>query len=210
MPKQELIELTIRAYKITLLFPKKEPLRYKIREKADEILEGLVSLEVFHSPINLNRTGPGDKKEIVFNLERDLSIINSYFEIAKWQNWVSYFDLLEVQEKYDKIKCDLEKEDSEEEKSLKMEFSPLVKPNKVAPDPVLIVKENKNLDSRKEKILEFLKEKEKVQVWQVKEIFPQITKRTLRRDFEKLLRQGLIERIGERNETFYKLKTQEI
>jgi len=35
---------------------------------------------------------------------------------------------------------------------------------------------------------------------------PNVSKRTLRRDFEFLLKQGIVERIGERNETFYKIK----
>jgi Fic family protein len=34
-----------------------------------------------------------------------------------------------------------------------------------------------------------------------------VTKRTLRRDFEKMLKEGIIERLGERNNTFYQIKT---
>ena len=62
------------------------------------------------------------------------------------------------------------------------------------------------MNERQEKILAVLKEKEKAQVWQIKQIFPQVSKRTLRRDFENLFKRGIIERIGERNETFYQLK----
>ena len=40
-----------------------------------------------------------------------------------------------------------------------------------------------------------------------KQVFPEVTKRTLRRDFEQMLGQGLVERIGERNNTFYQVKT---
>ncbi len=56
-------------------------------------------------------------------------------------------------------------------------------------------------------ILEILRDKGKIQVWEVQRIFPNITKRTLRRDFEQMLKQGLIERLGERNTTFYQPKT---
>ncbi|MBZ9577515.1 DeoR family transcriptional regulator [Patescibacteria group bacterium] len=62
------------------------------------------------------------------------------------------------------------------------------------------------LDSRKEKILGILKEKEKIQVGELKEFLPDVSKRTLRRDFDQLLKLELVERIGERNDTFYKLK----
>jgi len=51
-----------------------------------------------------------------------------------------------------------------------------------------------------------LKEKDKVQVQEIKQIFPDVSKRTIRRDFVQLLKQGLVEKIGERNNTFYKLK----
>ncbi len=40
----------------------------------------------------------------------------------------------------------------------------------------------------------------------MKQVFPEVSKRTLRRDFENLLKQGIIERIGEKNDTFYQLK----
>jgi len=168
MDKDNLLELTNKVYKLTLLFPKKEPLRYKIREIADDILAH----------------GSDSKK-----LQENLEILKKYFEVAKWQNWVSYFDILEIEKKYDKI---------------------------AIRDPVSVTSRgptsdnsdnsDKTLDSRKEKILEILKEKERIQVWEVNEILPDVTKRTLRRDFEQLLKQGLVQRIGERNDTFYKLR----
>jgi predicted HTH transcriptional regulator len=59
---------------------------------------------------------------------------------------------------------------------------------------------------RQNRIIEYLKEKGQAQVWEIQKIFPDISKRTIRRDFRSLLKQGLIERIGERNRTYYKLK----
>ena len=169
MDKNNLIELTNKVYKLTVLFPKKEPLRYKIREVADDIL-------AYNS---------SSKK-----LQENLGVLKKYFEVAKWQNWVSYFDILEIEKKYDKI-----------EKGLL----------EIVEKPALPLKRNesvfvKDLDNRKEKILEILKEKERIQVWEVNEILSDVSKRTLRRDFEQLLKQGLVERIGEKNNTFYQLK----
>jgi predicted HTH transcriptional regulator len=59
--------------------------------------------------------------------------------------------------------------------------------------------------SRQEKILTFLKEKERLQVKDLKNVFPEISKRTLRRDFEQLLKKGLVVRMGEKNNTFYQV-----
>lgn len=171
MDKENLIELTNKLYKLTLLFPKKEPLRYKMREVADEILANSVS-------------NPS-------KIKKNLEIIKSYFEVARWQNWVSYFDVLEIEEEYDKIECDL-----------KIEFLP--QPNKVDRGRT---SDTKTLEGRKEKILEILKEKEKIQVGELKKLLPNVSKRTLRRDFDQLLKLELVEKIGERNDTFYCLKT---
>lgn len=219
MKKEEIIELTNKLYKITLLFPKKEPLRYKMREVVDEILANFVSWESLRNsnPGNLAANWEMRYKDLIFLLSKDLGIMRCYFEVAKWQNWLNYFDVLELEKEYDKIKDKIEEEIKgfegivEEEKKETLESllpieSTISFGQKLKTSGGLTsVATSNNLDSRKEKILKILREKGKVQVWQVKEVLPNISKRTLRRDFEKLLKQGLIERIGEKNETFYQL-----
>jgi DeoR/GlpR family transcriptional regulator of sugar metabolism len=54
--------------------------------------------------------------------------------------------------------------------------------------------------------LEILEEKRRVQVGDLKEVFPKVSKRTLRRDFKFLIQQGLVEKVGEKNNTFYQLR----
>ena len=62
------------------------------------------------------------------------------------------------------------------------------------------------LSARQEKILEFLKTKEKAQVWELqKMLLEPVTKRTLRRDMDDLMQKGRVERQGEWNGVFYKL-----
>ncbi|GAI18370.1 unnamed protein product [marine sediment metagenome] len=117
---------------------------------------------------------------------KNLEILDSFFEVAKTQNWVSPSNVLEIQKEYDNLKEELKQ--------------PLdVRPRKVG-------KLEETIPVRQQKILEILKEKGRAQVWELKQIFPEISKRTLRRDFGNLLNQGSIERIGERNETFYQIK----
>jgi len=164
MDKEYLITLTRSLYRLTLLFPKKEPLRYRMRELADEILADLIS--------NSNSKDKVSKK---------LEILDSFFEIVNVQNWIAKDVILLLQREYSKLKGDLFSSNKEEDS-------------------------NSILNERQSKILEILKEKEKVQVWEMKNVFPQVSKRTLRRDFEKLVNEGLIERIGEKINTFYQLK----
>lgn len=196
MDKERLIQITGNIYKKTILFPKKEPLRYKLRETADDILAGLISWEAVDSLEGSQKAR--EEEQIVFNLKINLDIINSYFEIAKWQNWISYFEILEIQEEYANILRNINRElvKAKEESKTALPIA----------DKAPVVRKKEVLDERKQKILDMLKEKEKIQVWEANEAFPQISKRTIRRDFVELLNQGLIERKGESNNTFYQLK----
>jgi len=168
--KNSLIRITNELYRLTLLFPKKEPLRYKMREIGDEILAKCL----------INNQHPV--------LVKDLEILDGFFEVAKNQNWVKPEDILNLQKEYIKLKG-----------QLKLKAEPIKSEVKLTEVRPL----QNSMNERQEKILAVLKEKEKAQVWQIKQIFPQTSKRTLRRDFENLFKQGIIERIGERNETYY-------
>jgi len=169
MDRDYLIKLCLAVYKVTGIFPKEEPLKFLIREKANQILADLLSKEK-----------PG-------KIKKDIELINGYFEIAEKQNWVDELNFLVLRREYAKIK-------GEEEEGLKS------KKGSVAP-----IGEQGNLSERCGKILEILRQKERAQVWEFKKIFPEVTKRTLRRDFEFLLKQGLVERAGEDNNIYYKM-----
>jgi len=198
MDKENLIQITADVYRLTLFFPKKEPLRYKMREIADEVLTAY--LRAKNSP----RKPEDCYKELLINLD----VLDCYFEIAKKQNWLSVFDILKVQENY----ANLKKEIEEFIKSEVREETPSQEPGEVSVFNNLSVPQREVLISetgqalRQKKIIEILKQKGSGQVWEFKKIFPEVTKRTLRRDFEHLLKQGLVKRIGERNNTYYQIK----
>ena len=61
MKRDELIQLTNVVYRLTLLFPKKEPLRYKIREVADDILTTVLRITNLAEYTNTKNLPP--KKE---------------------------------------------------------------------------------------------------------------------------------------------------
>lgn len=201
MNKESLVEITQKLYKLTLLFPKKEPLRYKMRETADEILK--YSVLIFGNIFK-------NSQDVYLEVEKNLEILDSFFEVAKFQNWVSPSMILELEGDYRKLKELLKSLPSEisfsdqelplnEQEQQKDYF---LNNNKEKP------KNNVNtfLNERQEKIVEVLKERGKVQAWEIKQFFPNITKRTIRRDFEQMLNKGFIVRIGEKNNTFYQLK----
>ena len=190
MERKDLIELTIKVYKITLFFPKKDPLRYKIRDVANRILENFIALK------NSNK----EDFFIIAEIKKDIDVLDSYLEISKWQNWVSYFDILNLKNEYVKIKNSFSEIDIvKNSKEIKI---PIEQSFHQEPKEDL---KKKKLNIRQEKILDILKTKEMIQVWEVNRILPDVSKRTLRRDFEQLLKEGSVERIGEKNQTYYKL-----
>jgi len=190
--KETLIKLTDELYRLTLLFPKKEPLRYQMRQLANEILAECLTL--------------GNKRESsVFG---KLEVLDSFFEVAKSQNWVKPVELLRLQEQYDRIRAELKKNQKKIQETSAFQApsaSPTVQ-RTPAPSVGQASSDEKSLSEREARILEFLRQNGRAQVGQLKKYFPNVTKRTLRRDFRRLLRKGMIERLGERNETYYRIK----
>ncbi|MDP2741447.1 MAG: DeoR family transcriptional regulator [bacterium] len=63
----------------------------------------------------------------------------------------------------------------------------------------------KFISERQNKILKFLKENKKAQVMDLKTVLDDVTKRTIRRDLDDLLKKGSIVRVGEWNQVFYQI-----
>lgn len=198
MDRECIIQFTQNLYRLTLLFPKKEPLRYKMRGVADNILANFISL-LESNPIDISTSK---------TLLKDLKILDGFFEVAKVQNWVSPTDVLKVKGEYDKVKSEIEKIST---KSIRRKITKEIVEVKPTPTEIkekavkISLEKNDVMSARQKKILEILEEKGKIQVWQAKQVFPQVSKRTIRRDFENLFKKGIIERMGEKNDTFYQL-----
>jgi hypothetical protein len=203
--KESLIWLTKEVYRLTLLFPKKEPLRYKMRELADDILADFLR---FNSLAGNSQTNHRLKEgeELVLCIMENIEVLDSFFSVAQEQNWVDASDLLVIDKEYVNLKDDLERD------RLKLAGQiPIFLEGEIQAknEPVASFESQPRFSSfseRHEKILTFLRENGRAQVWQLKQILPEISKRTLRRDFEYLVKEGIIERIGERNDTFYQVK----
>jgi hypothetical protein len=184
MDTKFLIQVTNNLYRLTLFFPDKEPLKYKMREKANDILA------------NSNNS---NKYAVINLLLEDLETLNLFFEVAKEQDWVNISDIDVVQTGYLNLKKELKK--WKELNSLSEALNG-IRPH-LKQDSVSFSK-TEFISERQQKILEFIKKKNgnRVQVHQVQELFPELTKRTLRRDFADMFNQGLIKRIGEKKNEF--------
>ena len=191
MEKDYFIKVTLALYKVTELFSLNEPLRFSLREKAIDILTDSILL-FSKNPLNLNKE---QKKSCSEELSKNIELLQSYFEIAGKQDWVRKENFLVLKKEYGKLKEEIDRGFQEkevpkiepQEKKLENNFGDLKK-------------------GRYGEILKILREKKTAQVKDLKEIFPQISKRTLRRDFDYLLRKGMVERIGDKSRTLYKLR----
>jgi len=184
MEKQKVVDLTLAVYRITELFPKQEPMKFFLRQRACEILA---------SSILLKET---KKRRAIEQILGDIEVMFGYFEVAKSQKWLRSENFLILEKEYSRIKEEVQKET---EIAVQRKADSLrVKTTKEAAESLL--------NERHKKILEVLKQRKTGQVKDFKEVFPEVSKRTLRRDFECLISRGLVERMGEASTTLYRLK----
>lgn len=193
MKRGYLTKLTLALYKVTELFPENEPLKFFLRQRANKIMSDSV-LIFSKNPISLTKKQEAKIRERVSG---DIKIIQRYFEIAKDQGWVDKRNFSVLEREYDRLGKRIR--EGKEKGSLPME--PKSQPLKIEKESLP--------NERCKKILDFLREKDRAQIWELKEIFTDISKRTLRRDFDYLMANGLVKRIGEGRQTFYRINRTE-
>lgn len=190
MEKENIIKLTSAVYKVLDFLSESDPIKSKAKEKALFIMESLI----------LICDNGVDNLELKKDVLNDIDIFLSYWKVIKEQRWINVVNFLIVEKEYMQLKKDLG--DIVENLGLKetIKESPDVIETKSA-----IVNNNIKVDftERQEKVLEVIKNNKKVQVADIIKILPDVTKRTIRRDLNVLLRHGLVVRTGDFNRTFY-------
>lgn len=92
---EELIKLTNALYKVTGLFPTKEPLKFAIRKESLDVLFFCIASEkqAVQSQIN--------QRESFIQKGLDcLKLLKTYFEIAKEQKWIDMRNFLVLESEY--------------------------------------------------------------------------------------------------------------
>lgn len=210
MDNDFVVKLTIALYKVTGKMPEQEPLKIFIRKKALDILAD--------SAILLNSSIILSKEEITKanqNIDKDIEILKSCFQVAQQQNWVDELNFVILNAEYQKIKREIE----QTEKNVEIVKNSEVKEDVISQsEPSNVEEEGKGakiekpqtgspsqLNDRQKKIIEILKQKQQCQVKDIEGILANVTKRTIRRDFAFLHKCGIVQRIGDKNTTLYKL-----
>jgi DNA-binding transcriptional ArsR family regulator len=196
MDKDYFIKLTSSVYKLTLLFPKKEPLRLLVREQANEIMTDI--LIVLQSDIIKSR-------ELIEGLEARIDVIIGYLQVAKDQDWVSPTEIEQMEVEYSKIREEIEEIADAFDSSELMQRGAIEKEEVINQNMLMPAMTSVHLTDRQEIILDLLKEHNEMQIKEVQTVLSEVTKRTLRRDLKDLVDKGKVDRLGEGNETVYRL-----
>lgn len=197
--KEDVIKLTVAVYKVTGNFPENEPLRFQIRQKANNILADFICL-------GMN----SGKKE---SIKRETEVLCAYFSLAESQNWVNNKNFLVLRQEYGKIMDFVESLSDNPVEIVKKSETIVEK----ADNPQRVVenkKENKaiskassNPSVRQKQILELLKAKNQLSLIEIKDMFSSLSSRTLRRDLSALVSKNIIDRIRQgRDDVLYVLK----
>jgi hypothetical protein len=281
MEIQDPTKLTSAVYRVTELFPQNEPLRYKTREIADEILADFVLFEDLEKQNTETEQGFLRRNRVKNQIFSKIRILNDYyFDLAREQGWVHPSNFLILKREYGKMKKDIKTQfaqieiresafapeglrrgkpkpelktegvppppealagqspspagfevEQEQPKiepiEAELETEPEIptisdKPSVVIDEPVSAPsalrrdkpssakgfgKAKKKLSARHKEILKIIEQSGKKQVGEIRESFPSLSKRTLRRDLEFLLKQGYVDRVGQWNEVSYRVRT---
>ncbi len=235
MDKKFFIELTNDLYRLTILFPEEEPIRIRIRGLADDILTDLITILEGSSEEKIEAAKTVERKigimEGMLDIAKDQKWVKneefkeveeSYKQIKEE---ISKFNELQKKKKKnqkplsskktsqnesDKQKDKKEVNKKEKRRTEKESKSGKSKPkeNKTKPESnENPIKNIISLNKRQKKILEMLESKNKVQVQDVIDnLTSKVTKRTIRRDFKKLMDLGFADQKGKANMTYYTIK----
>ncbi|MFA5349000.1 MAG: DeoR family transcriptional regulator [Candidatus Paceibacterota bacterium] len=191
MEQNYLLKLTIAGYKISDLFPEKEPLRWQIKESMGKILFETIKSQFLT-----------ESKTIVF---AEIQALKTMLDISESQNWINSKNILILKQEYDKL--------AQEMRQINRPSSAPNIPQKAVeivakPRPQRVSMPKLSPEKRQERIVSMLNFKKRINLSDLKKIFPQVGSRTLRRDMEALLHQGLItrKRDGQKDVTYQVLQ----
>lgn len=204
--QENLLKITNAVYKILDFLPDSDPLKNKAKEKTLAILERGTLLFGKHGWLSVGSYLAADRESIATQMAQDMEVLEQYLVIGKQQGWIDVMNFVIVTKEYRQIKDHI---------SLSgiLVKKPLTPPSYIGPPSRTKASESKqpekkfkptgNYSPRQQKILRILLEKERLQVKDIIKEIPEVTKRTLRRDLDDLLKKGKISRIGEFNAVFY-------
>ncbi|HOC53912.1 MAG TPA: hypothetical protein PK476_00875 [Candidatus Pacearchaeota archaeon] len=196
MNGEEIIKLTNAVYKVTDLFPAKDPLRMATRKEALNVL--------FSSILFLKGFNPKNKVKALASLK----VLEACFDVAQKQNWVNEKNFEILKREYRKIG-----EFIKEKKTIKKEVikkEAVLKEKPVKREQPVIEITNKDIEYEKLsdiqlKLLEILQSKGKLKPNEINAFFPGLSARSVRRELKELREKNIINSFGGGKAIFYSI-----
>ena len=199
--EERFIKLVSTTYRIVDFFPESDPLKNRIKGKVLSIVDNLTTINVSQgwASFSLEKT----KMELIWDIE----MLLHYLMVARSQGWLNATNYFILRQEYSALKSSIHI-DNDFTKKLTLDT---MKKGDSLKRPFLLPKSDEknqkggHLSPRQKKILTFLQQNQKAQVMDLQKALPEVTKRTIRRDLDELLKLKKIERFGAYNQVFYKL-----
>jgi ribosomal protein L12E/L44/L45/RPP1/RPP2 len=217
MTKADIFKLTLALYRVTALFPKKEPLRFALRHRALKIFSSLSLSEQSSSLLSQTEKANALKNDLIY-----LDNLKSLFRLAKEQEWVDNRNFAALEGEYQRLE-EILRRHFRELTAIKQIAAPESGNEKKADRPSKIFTGKKEKEEEREdkeikasffddpeempvlekKILKTLKEKGKMKRSEIEGFFPGQGIRSLQRKLNGLKNRNLLEAAREGRDTFY-------
>lgn len=191
MNPEEIIKLTNAVYKVTDLFPAKDPLKAAIRKEALEVL--------FFSILALKGFGSKGRGDVFVSLK----LLEAYFQVSSKQKWVHERNFEVLQIEYDKVRQFFEalaKKNKPEPKKPAM-GEPKAEKGEIIGRQI----EYEKLSDIQLRVLEVLQNKGQLKPNEINGFFPRISSRSIRRELRELREKNIINSSGSGKAVFYKI-----
>ena len=181
MDKDYLIKLTLAVHQAGEWWPEGNLLKFRIRSLANKILADFILCSHKNPALKARE-----------RTAQNIHLLQQALEEVRSQKLITRKEFLLLQKEYEKVGKVIGSVVSASTSTREIEEQ--ARPEILMPD---------SLNQRQRKILAFLEQRKKAQVWELKESFPNVSKRTLRRDLEGLRKRALVQRNGRWNKVFY-------
>lgn len=196
------VRLTLATHKVVIILPKEDPLRAQVQDSANKLLVSLILLV------------QEQERNVISKAVREIGELIAYLNYARRTAKINPENFVMLEREYNKVGEFLRKLHEKAAVNQPVKQEPIVPKRNVStrqPVPVVNTKSNTSIDKgelsfRQTRILELMRNKPKVQVWELQKVLPEVTKRTLRRDLDDLLQRSFIIRQGEWNEVCYQIR----
>jgi len=174
---QKIRKITNALYRFSESLPENDPLRLKIKEKGLFIFERTMLLGLLQNPEKVQK----EVKEI----KKNILLVENYLLLVKEMEFEGDKTLLDsLRQAYHRLWNYLGKIFKEKKRNT-------------------LWRERKK---RIEKILDLFKEKKEVKLKEILKAFPGLSQRTIQRDVNFLIEQGVLERVSDKGVTVYVMR----